>query len=199
MVLSEETTVAREALPLAELRDHLRLGTGFAEDGLQDGLLESYLRAALAAIEARIGKALLARRFQWSLDDWRDPVAQALPVAPVRAIEAIELVDAGGGVVTVDPARYRLAEDAHRPRLAARGMLLPTVPADGQVRVRFEAGFGPDWTDVPVDLRQAVILLAGEFYERRSEMGLRESGLSFGVMALIEKWRTVRVLGGGTA
>ncbi len=199
MVLSEETVVAREALPLMELREHLRLGTGFAEDGMQDGLLESYLRAAMAAIEARIGKALLARRFLWALEDWRDAAAQALPVAPVRAIEAVELVDAAGGVVTVDPARYRLAEDAHRPRLAARGLLLPAVPVDGQVRVRFEAGFGPDWSDVPVDLRQAVILLAGEFYERRSEMGLREAGLSFGVMALIEKWRTVRVLGGGAA
>lgn len=199
MVLSEETTVPREALPLAELRDHLRLGTGFTEDGLQDGLLESYLRAAIAAVEARIGKALMARRFLWVLEDWRDPVAQALPVAPVRVIEAVELLDASGGVVTVDPARYRLAEDAHRPRLAARGLLLPPVPLDGQVRLRFEAGFGSDWADVPVDLRQAVILLAGEFYERRSEMGLREAGLSFGVMALIEKWRTVRVLGGGAA
>lgn len=199
MVLSEETTVAREALPLAELRDHLRLGTGFAEEGLQDGLLESYLRAALAAIEARIGKVLMARRFLWVLEDWRDPVAQALPVAPVRSIETVELVDASGEVLTVDPERYRLAVDAHRPRLAARGMLLPSAPADGRVRVRFDAGFGPDWADVPVDLRQAVILLAGEFYERRSEMGLREAGLSFGVMALIEKWRTVRVLGGGAA
>ena len=108
MVLSEETVVAREALPLVELREHLRLGTGFAEDGMQDGLLESYLRAAMAAIEARIGKALLARRFLWALEDWRDAAAQALPVAPVKAIEAVELVDAAGAVVTVDPARYRL-------------------------------------------------------------------------------------------
>lgn len=199
MMLSEETAVAREALPLAELRDHLRLGTGFAEDGLQDGLLESYLRAAITAIEARIGKVLMTRAFLWVLEDWRDASAQALPVAPVSEVISVVVTDAAGGSVTVDPGRYRLVADLQRPRLAARGLLLPSVPEGGRAEVRFEAGFGPAWRDVPVDLRQAVILLAGEFYERRSEMGLREAGLSFGIMALIEKWRTVRVLGGGAA
>lgn len=46
------------------LKDHLRLGSGFADDGMQDGLIEGYLRAAMAAIEGRIGKVLLARRFR---------------------------------------------------------------------------------------------------------------------------------------
>ncbi len=48
------------------LREHLRLGTGFGEDGLQDPVLAGFLRAALAAIEGRTGKALIARDFLYT-------------------------------------------------------------------------------------------------------------------------------------
>ena len=50
MMLTEQTTVSGAALPLQALKDHLRLGSGFADDGMQDALVESYLRAAMAVI-----------------------------------------------------------------------------------------------------------------------------------------------------
>lgn len=50
MMLSEVTAVPLAALPVAEFKDHLRLGTGFADDGAQDALVEGYLRAAIAAV-----------------------------------------------------------------------------------------------------------------------------------------------------
>ena len=74
---------------------------------------------------------------------------------------------------------------------------LPAIPSDGLVKVVFDAGFGAAWTDVPVDLRQAVLLLASEYYEHRHDDGAQAAGLPFGVVTLIERWRTVRILGGG--
>jgi uncharacterized phiE125 gp8 family phage protein len=65
------------------------------------------------------------------------------------------------------------------------------------VKVVLDAGFGPGWTDLPVDLRQAVLLLASEYYEHRHDDGAQAAGLPFGVVTLIERWRTVRILGGG--
>lgn len=199
MILSEDSPVPVASLPIQALRDHLRLGTGFAEDGLQDGLIEAFLRAAIAAIEGRTGKALLLRQFRCVLDDWRDPGAQALPVAPVPVIVSVTLVDALGAETVLDAAVYRVLADLHRPRLAPLGSLLPAVPVGGRVEIRFHAGFGPNWNDVPADLRQAVLMLAADLYERRDEMGLREQGLPFAILSLIERWRTVRVLGGGRA
>jgi uncharacterized phiE125 gp8 family phage protein len=198
MMLTEQTPVPSAALPVEELKDHLRLGSGFAGDALQDGLIEGYLRAAVAAIEGRIGKMLFQRRFLWVLDHWRD-TEQALPVAPVASIVSVTLVDASGTETVVPPATYRLVPDLHRPRLAGRATLLPTIPADGTVKLVFDAGFGPAWGDVPVDLRQAVLLLASEYYEHRHDAGAEQAGLPFGVVALIERWRTVRLLGGGRA
>ena len=63
MMLIEETNVPDAVLPVEAFRMHLRLGTGFAQDGLQDPVLRSFLRAAMAAVEARTGKVLIIRRF----------------------------------------------------------------------------------------------------------------------------------------
>ena len=199
MMLTEQTTVSGAALPVQAMKDHLRLGSGFSDDGMQDGLIESYLRAAMAAIEGRIGKVLIARRFLLQLSDWRSSSEQALPVAPVSAVVSVTLRDVAGVPLVVDPARYKLIPDMQRPKLVAAGVLLPLVPVDGLAEVVFDAGFGAVWGAVPADLAQAVILLAAEFYEQRHDSALRTSGLPFTVQALIERWRTVRVLGGGAA
>jgi len=197
MVLVELTTVPTGVLPVSEFSAHLHLGTGFADDGSQDAVLAAYLRAAVAAIEARIGKALIERVFSWQLTAWRSSEAQVLPVAPVAAITAVKVVDRAGQQVVVDPALYGLEKDSQRPRLVARGASLPAIPAGGTAEIEFAAGYGPGWADLPVDLAQAVFLLGAHFYENRRGEGGRNDLMPFGVMALIETYRAVRVLGGG--
>ena len=197
MMLVEQGAVPGSALPVAEFRDHLRLGTGFADEALQDGLLASHLRAAMAAIEGRIGKVLIARRFLWTVDRWRDGAAQALPVAPITGIAEVTLVDAAGGRVTLPAGSYRLVTDSHRPKLAARSGSLPLIPEGGRAEVLFDAGFGAAWAALPADLAQAVLLLAAEVYDQRHGGAEVQAGLPFAVQMLIERWRTVRVLGGG--
>ena len=197
MMLVEQTVVPDAALPLQEFKDHLRLGTGFADDGAQDALLRRLLRAAVAVIEARVGKVLVQKQFLYTLNDWRDLGGQALPVAPVSAIVSVSLLDRLGAAVLVPATQYVLARDMHRPKLVASGLLLPAVPTDGTVEVVFLAGFGTAWAAVPGDLQQAVLLLAAQYHEHRVEA---EAGtMPFGVMALIERWRNVRILGGGVA
>lgn len=194
-MLNEVTAVPGAALPLAQFRDHLRLGTGFADPGAEDVALEAYLRAAMAAIEGRTSKVLMAREFVLVLERWRGEACQPLPVAPVRALGAVRMRARDGAEVLVDPARYRLVADLARPRLQAVGGALVAIPPGGVVEVAFIAGFGPDWADLPVDLAQAVFLLAAQYYELRHE-GMGAGGaMPFGVMALIERWRTVRSLG----
>ena len=198
-MLSEQTAVPQTALPIQEFKDHLRLGSGFADDGVQDALAEAYLRAALAAIEGRVGKALIARDFMLVLNGWRGGEAQAFPLAPVTAIGSVTIKDLAGVATVVAPTAYRLQKDLHRPKIVGVGACLPSIPSGGTVEILFTAGFGPAWGDVPLDLAQAVLLLAAQFHENRHERGELPSALPFGVMALIERWRTVRVLGGGEA
>lgn len=199
MMLREIGQTPMGSLPIAALKDHLRLASGFGGEGLQDGLLEAQLRAAIAAIEARIGKALITRSYVLTLAQWRDLGAQSLPLAPVVVVQRVSIFDSMGGEVVVDPARYRLQADAHRPKLVSVGLLLPAVPQDGRVEIAFQAGFGGDWAAVPPDLAQAVLLLAAQYYETRYAAAGQNIGLPMAVQVLIERYRTVRILGGGAA
>lgn len=197
MMLVEQTTVPAEALPVQAFRDHLRLGTGFADDGIQDAVLEGCLRAAMAAIEGRTGKVLLSRSFSWSLTAWRDLGRQVLPVAPVSAVTGLSIVDRTGLETVIAPERYRLERDTHRPSIVASGLVLPTIPVGGSAEIAFEAGYGPAWENVPADLAQAVFLLGTAYYENRHEIASAEAGLPVGVAALIERYRNLRLFGGG--
>ena len=193
MMLIEETAVPSEALPVDAFKAHLRLGTGFSEDTLQEPVLESFLRAAMSAIEARTGKVLITRSFCWSLTFWRDAAAQKLPLAPVVAITRVALVTRDGSETDIDAEAYWLERDALRPRLRARGTALPRVPTDGTVLIEFDAGFGASWDAIPADLQQAVLMLAAHYYEYRNDTGLTEGCMPFGVSSLIERYKVVRM------
>jgi len=197
MMLTELTAVPGGALPVLQFRDHVRLSTGFADDGAEDGLLETYLRAALAAVEAWTGKALVARDFALELGEWSDAGGQPLPVAPVTEVLGVALVDAQGTETVVPPEAWRLRQDRHRPVLAPMALLLPTIPSRGTARVTFTAGFGETWADVPPDLAHAVIMLAAYYHEYRHDARAGGREMPFGVSRLLAAWR-VRRLGRGT-
>ncbi|MDK3072944.1 head-tail connector protein [Sedimentitalea sp. JM2-8] len=193
MMLIEETTVPDTALPVAEFKAHLRLGTGFGEESLQDSVLKSFLRAAIAAIEARTGKILITREFSWSLTGWRDRSGQALPVSPVTEISRVTLIDALEIESELPSYRFRLEKDSQRPRLRPTDSLLPMVRTGGSVRINFRAGFAPTWGELPADLGQAVLLLAAHYYEYRNETALSDGCMPFGVSSLLQRYRVMRI------
>lgn len=198
MILIEETTVPDTALPLEPFKSHLRLGTGFSGDTVQDEVLRSFLRASIAAVEARTGKVLIERGFRWTLTAWRDQSVQVLPVAPVRRIRGLTLTDRGGQSQDVDASAYRFDADDTRPRVLASGVALPVIPHLGEVALAFDAGMSTDWEGLPADLAQAVLMLAAHYYEYRHETSLGDGCMPFGVTSLLQRYRPVRIgFGGG--
>jgi uncharacterized phiE125 gp8 family phage protein len=196
MMLAELSDIPTWDLPIAQFRSHLRLGSGFSDDAFQDSVLESCLRGGLAAIEARTGKALYQRGFRWTLTAWRSPGVQALPVAPVDSITGIKTITRGGDEFAVDLSTVQLVVDSQRPRLQAVGASLPAIPTGGSAEVSFVAGYSPDWVGLPSDLAQAVMMLAAHYYEVRHEQPMNDGNMPFGVSSLIDRYRTVRILGG---
>lgn len=195
-MLSEESAIADTALPVARFRSHLRLGSGFGEDGLQDDLLKGFLRAAIAAIEARTGKVLIARAFAWVVYDWSDPEGARLPVAPVSSVSAVVLVDRAAVEAAVSADLYWLEQDAQQPKLRPSGLLLPAIPSGGYARIAFTAGMAADWDGLPADLGQAVLLLAAHYYDYRDETALAAGCMPFGVSSLIARYRALRLTPG---
>ena len=196
MMLIEETKVPDTAFPVAALRDHLQLGRGFADDAAQDAVLLPILKAAVAKIEAETAKVLLSRRYRYAVAAWRDLARQSLPVAPVTAVVSLAVTDMGGGEEVAPSEAYRLVPDRHRPDVMWLGWALPTIPVGGTAEIVFDAGFGDDWSDVPADLAQAVMLLAAHYHTNRSASGDRAHPLPQGVAHLVQPWKRVSLFGG---
>ncbi|SPF80834.1 head-tail connector protein [Pseudoprimorskyibacter insulae] len=193
MMVNEDSQVPLLALPVDALKAHLRMGSGFAEDAVQDEVLASFLRAALAAVEGRTGKVLIERGFTLRLEAWRDGVAEILPLAPVQSVTSVVLLDGDGAASTVADTVYRLVPDAHQPKIAARAGRLPEPVSGGAIEVTFAAGFSTDFSGLPADLQQSVLLLAAHYYEYRDETALGDGCMPFGVTSLLARYRPMRL------
>jgi len=198
-MLIEDTPVPLAALPLAAFRAHLRMGTGFADESLQDALLEMHLRAAMAAIEARTSKILIARAFRWTVTEWREAASEPLPVAPVSEIASLHLVDRAGTITAVPSERWHLARATQPQTLVATQGTLPVIAQHGRAEVTLTAGFGATWDTVPGDLAQAVLMLAAHFYEFRHSAEGRGVNIPTDIAALIAPHCQVRIGFGGAS
>ena len=185
MSLTEIAPPDAARLPIADLRDFLRLGRGFGDDEAQDPLLDTCLRGAMAAIEARLSLGLLSRDYLWVLHYWRSQEPLVLPRAPLRAVAAFRLVAASGAVSLVEAGRYRWGTDERGAFLAMNSGTMPHLATGAHGELEFTAGFG-DWADIPADLQQAWLRLAAQFYEHRH--GGEKPGLPLAVLALIEPY-----------
>lgn len=194
MMMVELTAVPSAALPIADLSDHLRLASGFADDGSQDMQLEGCLRSALAAIEARINKALFRRQFVLTLMGWASADWHPLPLAPVVQIDAVALIGRDGTTELANLDTCMIQPDIHRPLIVATGARLPSPGIGGSIEVTFTAGFSDDWDGVPADLKHGLLALAAEFYDQHANPARQ---MSPHVMGLIEPYRHLRV--GGAA
>lgn len=193
MMLIEETPVPDASLPVDAFKAHLRLGSGFGQDDLQDAVLRSFLRASLAAIEVRTSKALITRVFTWSVSQWRNAGVQVLPLAPITTLSRVALVARDGTETDVDADAYWLERDAQSPRLRPTGTCLPRIPEAGSALIAFEAGFGTAWDALPADLQQSVLMLAAHYYEYRNDTALSDGCMPFGVSSLIERFKPMRL------
>lgn len=163
---------------------HLRL-EGAVE---HEADLTHLLDAAIAYVEAESDLVLSVAKFRWTLDYF--PCAWlGLPVRPV--IDAsVRYRDPAGDWQTVDPANYQLAGQANPPvlRLAPRASW-PSVDLDswGAVEITLTAGHHPP--DVPVQAKQAILLLCGEWFANReaSVVATVTREMRFAVTALLNQ------------
>ncbi|MEP1767676.1 MAG: head-tail connector protein [Sulfitobacter sp.] len=192
-MLIEETNIPDAVLPVAAFKAHMRMGTGFAEETLQDAVIAGFLRAAIAAVETRTGKALIAREFTQVVQKSGPVDGVMLGVAPVDEVIEVQSLDRAGAAQVIDAGAYWLERDAQTPRVRSVASYFAHLDIGGEVRVRVLAGFGTAWEDVPMDMGQAVLMLAAHYYEYRHDTALTNGCMPFGVTSLIERYRSMRL------
>lgn len=172
-----------EPVDLADAKLHLRV------DGIdEDMLIEGYISAARLSIEAYAGLALLSQTWDLQLDAWPGPVVD-LNMGPVTSILSVA-VDGN----SLNPDTYNLAPglNARLVRTAGSTWPAPKSLAAG-IAVRFTAGFGASGSDVPRDIRHAILMTVAHWYENRELVPGTGDQLTPSARRLLSPYRKLRL------
>ncbi|MCG3168189.1 MAG: hypothetical protein POELPBGB_03989 [Bacteroidia bacterium] len=158
----------------AEAKTHCRVD--ISDD---DALIDRLITAARRRVEHDSLHALLTQTWELVLGGFPDADRIELPYPPLQSITSVTYVDSAGASTTWSSSNYHADTDSTPGRLvAAYGVSWPTFTPRpySAVRVRYVAG----WTaadSVPAELRQAVLLLVGHWYEQREAVLVGNAGV----------------------
>ena len=160
------TPPALEPLTLAEAKVHCRV-----DDTSEDDLLTALIVAARKHCENYTGASFVTQT--WRADFWRFPCYRGslrLPHGPVQSITSISYYDDLGVDTVLDASDYDtdLTERLAKVWLAPDEALPAVQVQPNAVRVTYVAGFGATAASVPQTIRQAMLLLIGQWYDNRS-------------------------------
>lgn len=168
MTITIITPPASEPVSLAEAKLFLRV-----DHDAEDELIILLVTAAREAVEAAIGRALIARRVRESLDIWVREAAQGavLGLGPVTNVVAVRLLADNGSQSVLDPERYRLEGNRDRPRLVFANGVPATLRQIGGIEIEYDCGYAAAAGDLPIALRLATLQIAASLYELRQGEG----------------------------
>jgi uncharacterized phiE125 gp8 family phage protein len=189
LVLTEAPEV--EPIALAEAKAHLRV-----DEDHEDALIAQLIVAARMFVERTLGLALLTQGWAYFLDAWPRSSCVALPIAPVRSVDAVTLHEATGGSTEIDAEAYAADILSQPARIVFKGAAPPVLPRElNGFEIAFTAGYGDEAEDVPPPIRHAITLLVAHWFERREPvvLGAAAQEVPATVAGLLLPYRRVRL------
>lgn len=181
---------SEEPLSLVETRTFLRL-----DDGAEDALLETLIAAARLHVEGTTARAMIAQTWRLVLDDWPSSREVKLPVGPAISLSAITAYDDNGDGHELDLSRFSLESTAPLLLVPKEVEGMPVLQERHGIEIDYVAGFGTSASDVPADLRHAMLSLVAYWFEHRDAVIVAGSGsvVPAGFDRLIAGYRQVRL------
>lgn len=176
---------ATEPVTLAEAKAFLRV-----DDGAEDALIATLVAAARLHIEATTGRALLSQSWRVVLDAWPQERAVRMPVSPLIGITSVTAYDQAGGAHPIGLAQFQT--EAAPARLLLPPMVdgMPALRQRQGIEIDYTAGYGAAAGDVPDDLRQALLVLVGAWFEHRDSAS---EAMPAGFERLVAPYRRIRL------
>ncbi len=189
------TAPALEPITLAEAKAWLKQDS--ADD---DALIGALIVAARTSIERATRLQFISQTWRIYASAWHFTGQSGwqgwqvdLPLAPVTSVISVTTFDQFDVPNVLSQAGYRLTHSLNRPRLVFQ--YLPDAPgrmSEG-IAIDVVAGFGPQATDVPEPLRQAIRLLTAHLYANRGDDALAAASMPAAISALIAPYRRLAV------
>jgi uncharacterized phiE125 gp8 family phage protein len=146
-------------------------------------MLAALIGTARTVIERRRSLAMITQVWAWSGPAAAGKATLALPLAPVRSGSAVSVRyrTEAGDEFDLPAADVRLVASDVLPRLVpVSAWPAMARAAPDALTVTFPAGFGEAASDVPLPLRQEVLMYATALYDRREAAELPPSALGAG-------------------
>lgn len=214
MQIKRTSDAATEPVTLTELKAHLRI------DGTdEDTLLTSLIKVARITCEKYTKRAFITQTWQAWLDafpspesgpwakEWWDGVREGpvsylstvqnkiyLPRPPLISVTHLKTYDASNNLETFSSTNYDVDVIGERGAIVLKyDKTWPTVmlrPSNGIV-IEYVAGYGGA-SDVPEDIKYAVKVTAGYFYENRGK-DCDTNELPMSARTVLEQYRIMRI------
>jgi len=175
MALTLVTGPEREPVSMVEARDRCRVDTD-----VEDAYINTLITVARRTVEFIRNEALVTQTWNLLLDTWPEGDTLRIPNPPLQSVSSITYKDTDGDESTFAAAKYIVDTDkvpgavvlAHGESWPGTA-LYPTSP----ITVQFVAGYGDTANDVPEEVRQAMLLMIGHWYENREEVAVGRSAV----------------------
>lgn len=156
-----------EPVSADELKSHLRI------DGTdEDAYLAALIEAAREHVEEITWRALISQSWDFYLSEFKNPIK--MPRPRLISVTHIKYYDTAGVQQTLADTVYEL-DTASEPGFVRLkyGQSWPTCRGhEDDIVIQFKAGYGTTAASVPRPIRQAILLLAGHWFENREPVAL---------------------------
>lgn len=178
-----------EPIDAAAVSAHVRIDT-------DDPVMNTLIAASRGWVEARLQRALTTQTWVLTLDAfplacraeyqseyrWRTHDGHRyirlgeirLPWPNLLAVSSVQYVDTNGNTQTLSSSNY-IVDTGNLPGsiVPSYGTWWPSTRYQpNAVTITYTAGFGPVASDVPVEIKQAMLLVCGDLYRNREAQAI---------------------------
>lgn len=166
MALMLVTPPESTPVSLEEAQIHLRV-----VDDDENSLIETFIEAATAHAERFLGRSLIDQIWELTLDEFPENEIK-LPKPPLIEVVSIKYDDAAGDEQMLSTDSYTVDTSSEPGWVVPADSWPSTFDGINTVRIQFRAGYidqtmSPAVANVPQDIRAAILLMIGTFYNSR--------------------------------
>lgn len=171
MLLSLQTAPVNTPVTLAEAKAHLRVE--HTDDDVLIGSLIGVLVAELDGRQSYLRRALITQTWDYFLGWFPTCARIVIPMPPLASVTYVKYFDTSNVEQTFSAGLYEVVTEGEQGYIALNyAQSWPgTYEREKAVSIRFVAGYGANTTNIPENIRQAMLIRLGELYAGRGDEG----------------------------
>ena len=168
-VASSSNNPANTPLTLEEAKQHIRI-----DDTANDAYIQDLIHAVTSHVEGYLGRTLITTTYSWHQDrfpGWGSGV-MFVPRPKLQSVESITYVNQSGDSTTWGSTFYTVDTVSQPGRIQPAWQETWPIARrqHNAITVKYDAGYGDDAKDVPMDIRRGMLFMLGHLYENRQDV-----------------------------